>query len=143
MPFHSGLDILFDIKMSPDTRKERILLTRTGLPTGQKMSRSAGALPLSMQNQAVTRLRYLSLLFCIAQSSLWLGVNLIEGQLIDELQRLRDTIPAGILIISSLTVYLLTRSGRLPASTLGTIGLIYQVLASYCLAFLTRFEFEN
>jgi hypothetical protein len=137
LPFHSGLDILWpDIEMSSDTAKERFLLTRAGPPTGQTMSRSTGGLPLSMQNQAVTRLKYLSLVFCIMQTTLWLGVNLVEGQLIDELQRLQDTIPAGLVVVSSLIVYLLTRRGRLPASTLGIIGLVYQVLVSYCLAFL-------
>ena len=125
-----------DFEMNPGTEKEKIFLTRAGSPTGQTTNRSTGGLPLSMQKRAVVRLRYLSLVVCIIHTVLWLGVNLIEGQLLDELQRLQDAIPAGLLITSSLAVYLLARSKRLALSTMGLLGLVYQVLVSYCLAFL-------
>jgi serine/threonine-protein kinase len=90
-----------------------------------------------MLKQAVRRLRFISLAGSILIVVPWFLINLIEGEFLDEFSRIEDWLPASVLLVSSLTVYLLTRLARVSTSMLLTAGLVFQVLVSYGLAIMS------
>ena len=95
--------------------------------------RSSVGLPQSMLREASKRLSIVCLIVIGALVITWLGVNLIEGELGDEFRRPSDWIPPSIALLASLIVYVLAHRQLLPLTTIITMGLVYEVIVSYCL----------
>lgn len=104
----------------------------------QKAHRTPGSstlgLPQSLLRQASKRLSIASLLVIVVMAVAWLGVNVIEGDIRSEFQRPSDWIPPSIALLVSFVVYGLIRGQLLPLKTIITMGLVYEVIISFCIA---------
>ncbi|MBW2455138.1 MAG: serine/threonine protein kinase [Deltaproteobacteria bacterium] len=111
-----------------------ILLTKVAGPTAALRSVArAGSLPPVLLEKVPVRLRILALLLLVLLSISWLGVNLFEGQLADELENFYQWGgPVGMIVASAL-VLVLTTGSRVAPRTLVSVGLVFQVVVSWCL----------
>lgn len=111
-------------------------LTKAGLPSAVGRAAVSTILPPVLLRQAPGRLRLLCLIFLAVQSISWIGVNVLEGEFLGEFERLHDWVPGTLSIVISLIVFFIAGNRQIRPQTLITIGLIYQVIISYCVAFL-------
>jgi serine/threonine-protein kinase len=101
-------------------------------------------MPPVLLAQSVRRLRGLSLVVAIAFTAVWLVKNAIEGHLYAEFESPWNWGPPILIIVASAGIYGLVRSSRVAPATLATIGLVYEVVISFCLETATHaFAFQG
>jgi len=112
-----------------------LLLTRADRDSSEAGKTSSDLLPPIVVDQALRRLQGLCAVFAAATPFAWLLPHLLAGTLIGELSRPWDSIPLLVAILFSALLFFLIRGTHLPKSTLVGLGLVYQVVVSYALAF--------
>ncbi|MBW2256954.1 MAG: hypothetical protein JRI25_20495, partial [Deltaproteobacteria bacterium] len=88
-------------------------------------------MPPVLLAQSVQRLRGLSLVVSIVFASIWLFKNAIEGRLLAEFEHPWEWGPPVLIILASAAMYGFVRGARVPATTLATLGLVYEVVVSF------------
>ncbi|HET7039168.1 MAG TPA: serine/threonine-protein kinase [Gemmatimonadales bacterium] len=87
-----------------------------------------------LHQQAVRRLEVVAWAALAAQLGAWLVINLAQGTLAQEFDTPLDWgFPAGV-IVASLAIVAVIRSGRLPSAAIVRLGLVYQVVISFGIA---------
>jgi serine/threonine-protein kinase len=97
--------------------------------------RSTTGLPVSLARQASKRLQAVCVALIAVLAIGWLGVNWIEGQLPHEFSDPMQYGPGVTMLAASLLVLGLARNSRLSAAVVIRLGLVYQVIISFCIAF--------
>lgn len=100
-------------------------------------ARSGGSktgLPLTLLRQSSRRLQIVCLSVLILVTTGWAVGNWIEGELAAEFQTPLQWAPPVVMLAASLIVLALARGSWLATSTVITLGLVYQVVISYCIA---------
>ncbi len=122
-------------------RDERLLTRGEGQRTsgeGQRRpsdtpGRSTTGLPLSLLRKAAKRLQAVCLILVAFLAIGWLGANWIEGDLALEFSDPLQYGPGVTMIVASLVVLALIRSAWLSPAGVITLGLVYQVVISFCI----------
>jgi serine/threonine-protein kinase len=112
-----------------------LLLTKGGgrqRPT-EGGTRTTTRLPLSLLRNASRRLQAVCLVLIGVLAIGWLGSNWIEGDLASEFADPLQYGPGVTMIVASLVVLGLIRSSWLSPSAVITLGLVYQVIISFCI----------
>jgi serine/threonine-protein kinase len=106
----------------------------TKAPTlvGEK-GRASYSLPISLLEKASRRLQILCAIGITLILIGWIGVNLVEGELVHEFQNPLQWAPNAVIFLASVLVLTLARSSRLPLTRIVTVGLVYEVVISYCI----------
>lgn len=94
---------------------------------------STPGLPPSVLRDASKRLQIICAVLFVALAFNWIGANWIEGQLAGEFTNPFQYVPGVTMMIAALIVFLLVRSPRLSASAVIVVGLVFQVVVSYCI----------
>lgn len=84
--------------------------------------------------QAARRLEIVSSVALMAVLLLWLLVNVLEGEIANELASAEQWAPPITALTSSALMLLIARSGRFSSATLIRIGLVYEVVMSVSVA---------
>jgi hypothetical protein len=115
---------------------EPMLLTKAGVatPSVLRSAGRAGQLPPVLLEKVPGRLKVLATLLLVVLSITWVGVNAFEGHLAREFAHVYEWIGPVGMITSSLVVLVLSTGSRVKPRTLVSIGLVYQVVVSWCLA---------
>jgi len=116
---------------SPDD----LLLTRGGSPRTLSAApgRSTTGLPLSLLRKASNRLQIICVVLFVILAFSWLGGNWVEGELASEFTDPLEYGPGVMMMASSLLLFGLVRSSRLSASAVIAVGLVFQVIISFCI----------
>ncbi|UCF19781.1 MAG: serine/threonine protein kinase [Gemmatimonadota bacterium] len=96
--------------------------------------RSATGLPLTLLRQSSKRLQAVSLTVVILLATGWLAANFIEGELAYEFQTPLQWAPPTLMLVASLIIFILARSSWLTPAGVITVGLVYEVIVSFCIA---------
>ena len=100
----------------------------------ERPGRSTTGLPFTILQQSATRLQVVSLLVVALIATGWLIGNWIEGELAGEFETPLQWAPPVTMLLGSLVVFGLARSSWLRIPAVITVGLVYQVVISYCIA---------
>ncbi len=112
-----------------------LLITKGGgwqTPPGHT-SRSKTGLPLTLLRQSSKRLQAVTLTVVALLATGWLATNFIEGELASEFQVPLEWLPPTVMLLSSLIVFGLARSSWLTPTGVITVGLVYEVIISFCI----------
>ncbi|MEJ2371779.1 MAG: serine/threonine-protein kinase [Gemmatimonadales bacterium] len=96
-------------------------------------TRSSTQLPLSLLRNASKRLQAVCVVLIVSLAIGWLGTNWIEGDLPSEFADALQYGPDVTMIVGSLVVLGLIRSSWLSPAGVITLGLVYQVVISFCI----------
>jgi len=108
-----------------------VLLTKMGAVSTGPISVGTGGLPAVLLEKVPGRLRLLSLLLLGVMAVSWIGVNLVEGDLLAEFAVLHQwTAPVAILVAAAVVLWLSRRPAVAP-ETMVHVGLAFQVLVSW------------
>ena len=112
-----------------------LFLTKAGRRPGatDTPGRSTTGLPISLSRKAAKRLQAVCVAFIAVLAITWLGVNWIEGHLATEFADPMQYGPGVTMIVASLVVLGLIRSSWLSPAAVITVGLVYQVVISFCI----------
>jgi serine/threonine-protein kinase len=99
----------------------------------KRPGRSTTGLPLSLLQQSSKRLQVVCLAVIALMAINWLGGNWVQGELVGEFETPLQWAPPAIMLIASIVVLWLVRSGWLAPSDIVTLGLAYQVVISFCI----------
>jgi hypothetical protein len=115
--------------------RERLLLTVGAggktLPGG--VEGSPHSLPVFLLRKVSRRLQIVSATGIVLFLVGWLGINTIEGELAWEFRTPFQWAPNVAVLLASGLVFALARSKRLPLQRIITLGLVYEVVISYCI----------
>jgi len=115
--------------------KDDLLLTKVGgRPSpSDTPGRSTTGLPASLSRKASKRLQVVCVTFIAVLAIGWLGVNWIEGHLPSEFADPLQYGPGLTMLVASLVVLGLARSSWLSPAAVIRLGLVYQVIISFCI----------
>lgn len=94
---------------------------------------SAPRIASHVVSRAARRLELVCVVTIASLLVLWLGVNVLRGELGNELASMYQWGPPVTALVASLAMLIAARSGRINASTLLRIGLVYEVVISVAL----------
>lgn len=114
---------------------DELLLTRGGgrQRPAEGGTRATTGLPLSLLRNASKRLQAVCVVLVVVLAIGWLGANWIEGELASEFADPLQYGPGSTMIVASLVVFAFIRSRWLSPSAVITLGLVYQVIISFCI----------
>jgi serine/threonine-protein kinase len=115
--------------------RDNLLLTKVGgrpSPSGTS-GRSTTGLPVSLSRKASKRLQAVCIALIAVLGIGWLGVNWIEGQLASEFADPLQYGPGVTMLVASIVVLGLARSSWLSPAAVLRLGLVYQVIISFCI----------
>jgi len=95
--------------------------------------RAATGLPLSVLRMARKRLQAVALIAVALNFTGWILVNLIEGELAAEFITPFQWAPHAVMLVASLTLFVLTRGPWLSPERVITVGLAYEVVVAACM----------
>ena len=101
--------------------------------TAPLSGRSTPGLPLSVLRDASKRLQIICGVLFVTLAFTWLGANWTEGQLAGEFSNPFQWVPGVTMMAASLVVVLLVRSARLSPAAVIVVGLVFQVVVSFCI----------
>ena len=101
--------------------------------TAPSSGRSATGLPLSVLRDASKRLQIICAVLFVTLAVTWLGANWTEGQLAGEFTDPFQWVPGTTMMAACLLVFFLVRSPRLSPGTVIVVGLVFQVVVSFCI----------
>jgi serine/threonine-protein kinase len=115
---------------------DRLLVSKVGEGTtiGARSGRATTGLPPDLLRHASKRLQAVCWLLIGVLSFSWLGGNFVEGELLHEFRTPADWIPPTIMLLASIAVLFLARRSHLSASAIISVGLVYEVVVSWCAA---------
>jgi hypothetical protein len=99
----------------------------------ERPGRSETGLPLTLLRQSSTRLQVVCLVVFALVAVGWLAGNWIEGELAGEFRTPLQWAPPMVMLSASLIVFGLARSRWLTPASVITVGLVYQVVISFCI----------
>jgi len=94
---------------------------------------SKSGLPLSLLQQSSRRLQIVSAIAAALMLINWLITNLFQGELVAEFQTPLQWAAPAVMLVSSLVVLVLARSGWLSPAQVVTLGLVYMVVFAFCI----------
>ena len=101
--------------------------------TAPLSGRSTPGLPLSVLRDASKRLQIICVVLFVTLAFTWLGANWTEGQLAGEFSNPFQWVPGVTMMAASLVVFLSVRSARLSPAAVIVVGLVFQVVVSFCI----------
>ena len=101
--------------------------------TAPRSGRGTPGLPLSLLRKASNRLQIICAVLFVVLAFNWLGANWVQGQLRGEFSDPLQFGPGVLMMAASLLVLGLVRSSRLKPSALVAVGLVFQVVISFCI----------
>ena len=131
------------------TRKTDILMAKAASETSRKrLRKSASDLPTEVLNQAVVRLRKVVIIYAFCFFMANFGHHLFTGTIYKVTESFGHWGPGVISIAAALALYAILLRSRASASKLLMVGLVFEVLSCYGIAFaeiwpLTSPEFES
>ena len=118
----------------PVSGQLNVPITRGGRRlTSPVTDRTTPSLPLSVLRQASRRLQAVCVVLFTFLSVGWLGGNWLDGDLRSEFTDPLQFGPGLTMMTASLIVLALVRSPRLSPHRVITVGLVYQVIISFCI----------
>ena len=118
--------------MTPENREQLVAKPMTaerGIDT-TILSPSLAARPRSIR-----RLQLVSLVLASMALTVWLSVNLLQGNLRDEFRSVEQWVPPVGAVTASLLMFAIARSRSLSSRWIVRAGLAYQVVISFCIVF--------
>jgi len=101
--------------------------------TAPATGKSRPGLPLSVLRDASKRLQIICVVLFATLAFTWIGANWTEGQLAGEFTDPFQWVPGTLMMAASLVVFLLVRSPRLSPAAVIVVGLVFQVVVSFCI----------
>ena len=101
--------------------------------TGAETARSTPGLPMSLLRKASKRLQIICAVLFLTLAFTWLGANWTEGQLAGEFTDPFQWVPGTTMMAAALVVFFLVRSPRLSPAAVIVVGLVFQVVVSFCI----------
>jgi serine/threonine-protein kinase len=122
------------------TDRDPQLLSKIGGDTPVSGGARQHGLPPVLLRLAATRVQIVALVVLIGNLLGWVVTNIAEGELLQDFQRLGEWVPPVSMMVTSVAVILLARWPRVPAATLVTVALAYEVVVSFGMAVSTYYD---
>ena len=103
--------------------------------TSSMEGKSSGTLPADLLRQSADRLGGVCLIYALAFFMANFFASMVAGELARKLSSFENYGPGAVSIAAALLVFGLTRSSRVPLTTLMVLGLVFEVVGSFGIAF--------
>jgi serine/threonine-protein kinase len=113
--------------------RDQLFLSKFGGEPPSRRRSTGRELPPVLLRLAVRRVQAVAVFVLVAMLLGWILANLLEGDLLDEFRRAGEWVPPTFMIVASVTMIAVARWSRVPAPTLITVALAYEVAVSYAM----------
>jgi serine/threonine-protein kinase len=120
------------------TDSDRLFLSKVGAP--RAVSAGARGLPPVLVRLAVSRVQIVAVVMLAGLLIGWVGSNVLEGEFLQEFERVGEWAPPVFMIVTSVLMLVLARWTLVAAPTLVTFALVYEVAISFGMAFSTYYD---